>query len=167
MKHKFSIAIALLTVAVSAHATIYQCGNSFQGTPCRGAIIRSGAPTTDNDQSGARYAQMQQQQTKARAQAPAKQLKEELHVIDRNAAKEGAKLGGGWNSGVPNMAAYAPLMGNATATQARHHSNVGQAIPIVGGNGGVVIGIGGGLATGPNGHIYSDGGSSSNPYTRN
>lgn len=107
----------LLTVAVSAQAAIYQCGSTFQGHPCQGSIIRSGAPTTDNDQSGARYAQMQQQQTKARAQAPAKQLKEELHVIDRNAAKQGAKLGGGWNSGVPNMAAYAPLMGNGAASQ--------------------------------------------------
>lgn len=48
--------LALLSIAASAHAAIYQCGNSFQGTPCQGAIVRSGAPTTDNDQSGARYA---------------------------------------------------------------------------------------------------------------
>jgi hypothetical protein len=145
MKHKFSIAIALLTIAVSAHAAIYQCGSVFQGHPCRGAIIRSGAPTTDNDQSGARYSQMVAQAAASRAareQRQAAQAQAALAVVQADQA-------------------------HAAATQARHHSNVGQAIPIVGGNGGVVIGIGGGLATGQNGHIYSDGGSSSNPYTRN
>jgi len=122
MQHIFRIALALLSCSEAAHATIYQCGSTFQGHPCAGAIVRSGSPTTDDDQSGARYAQMRTQmkaehmraekrrEAATQANTPAENLKQELHVIDRNAAKQGRKLGGGWNSGVPNMAAYAPLV---------------------------------------------------------
>ena len=61
--HKYisRIALALLTCSAAAHATIYQCGSTFQGHPCAGAIVRSGSPTTNDDQSGARYAQMEAQ----------------------------------------------------------------------------------------------------------
>ena len=45
-----------------SQAAIYQCGSVFQGHPCAGAVVRQGAPSTMDDQSGARYAQMQQAQ---------------------------------------------------------------------------------------------------------
>ncbi|WP_139112094.1 DUF4124 domain-containing protein [Acidithiobacillus thiooxidans] len=51
------------------------------------------------------------------------------------------------------MAKYGVYPNTATA---RHHSNQGQAIPIVNGNGGTVVGIGGGLAVGQNGRTYTD-----------
>ena len=65
--------IVLLTIAVSAHATIYQCGNSFQGTPCRGAIIRSGAPTASGSQAAVRISSFASGQNKLYAELQAKQ----------------------------------------------------------------------------------------------
>ncbi|ACH83543.1 hypothetical protein F6A13_06685 [Acidithiobacillus sp. 'AMD consortium'] len=48
-------------------AAIYQCGNSFQGTPCNGEKIISGAPTTDDDQSDNRFQTQEAQQRDAEA----------------------------------------------------------------------------------------------------
>lgn len=63
--HKYILPIALLLFSAAAQGTIYQCGNSFQGHPCQGAKVISGAPTTDDDQSGARYSQMKVQREQA------------------------------------------------------------------------------------------------------
>ena len=85
---KLYIVIALLTCTVSAQAAIYQCGDIFQGHPCQGSIIRSGAPTTDDDQSGARYAgiEAQRQARLVEREAPQRAmqgLKKTLHAKEQ------------------------------------------------------------------------------------
>lgn len=67
------IAIALLTCSVAAHATIYQCGNTFQGHPCAGATIRSGAPITSDSQAAVRISSFAAGQNKLYAGLQAKQ----------------------------------------------------------------------------------------------
>jgi len=53
------LTVSLLIINVSAHADIYQCGNLFQDKPCQGAKVVVGAPTTSNDQSAKRFAEME------------------------------------------------------------------------------------------------------------
>jgi len=116
MNHKFSVAIALLTCAVSAQGAIYQCGSTFQGHPCQGAIIRSGAPTTDNDQSGARYSQMAAQNAASTAarehrrevrndtQQSLHMLKRETQLANHVARNDARKLPGGMGKGaIPSV----------------------------------------------------------------
>lgn len=98
----------------------------------------------------------------------------------KNAARSYGKMLVQQDTGIPGMTGapnpalvnqfVGEVMNSASAPparQARHRSNAGQMISIVGGNDGDAIGIGGGLAVGPNGHTYSDEGDSANPYTRN
>lgn len=66
-------------------ATIYQCGNSFQGMPCHGEKIISGAPTTDNDQSNNRFQTQEAQQREveaARAKERAIQLESDRSIAN-------------------------------------------------------------------------------------
>lgn len=115
-RKQFITTCVMLTIAVSAHAAIYQCGSVFQGHPCRGAIIRSGAPTTDNDQSGARYSQMVAQGAASRAarehrrevrnntQQSLHMLKRETQLANHVARNDARKLPGGMGKGaVPSV----------------------------------------------------------------
>ncbi len=67
------IAATLLVTSVSADGAIYQCGNSFQDTPCAGAKIVPIPPRSTDDQSGARFtAEAAQQRTQAEERTPAR-----------------------------------------------------------------------------------------------
>lgn len=145
------IALTLLTFAVAAHATIYQCGSTFQGHPCAGATIRSGAPTTDDDQAAARISAFaagqkklykgleakQQAKEEARAQIAAINLREQEQQQEQAAR-------------------------NAAIMESHHHYI--QRPPINATNGEPLVGVGNGLAMGNNGNTYSNGGSG-NLYT--
>ncbi|MHB1280756.1 MAG: hypothetical protein ACYCYL_05925 [Acidithiobacillus sp.] len=63
----------LLGEFTTANATIYQCGNSFQNTPCQGAKVINGAPTTTNSQAAARISAFSSGQKKIYAGLQAKQ----------------------------------------------------------------------------------------------
>jgi hypothetical protein len=85
---KYILPVVLFAFSAAAHGAIYQCGSTFQGHPCRGANIRSGAPTTDDDQSGARYAGIEAQRHARLVEREAPQqamqgLKKTLHAKEQ------------------------------------------------------------------------------------
>lgn len=109
--HKHILPIALLAFSAAAHGTIYQCGNTFQGHPCQGATVISGAPTTTDDQSGARYSQMEAQQTASGdisqrnrenrhgAQRSLGTLNDEIRMANHEAHEDAKKLPGSMGDG--------------------------------------------------------------------
>jgi hypothetical protein len=71
--NQWILGVTLLSGFTTANATIYQCGNAFQDTPCQGAKVISGAPTTTNSQGAARISAFSSGQKKIYAGLQAKQ----------------------------------------------------------------------------------------------